>query len=307
MGYILAGGLGVGILLIMHGLDLLRSTRIDPLHYLRAELSSVPAHRPSYWERRILPLSLQMARRFPQYREIFLPINIRQQLAWAGQPHGLNEDGFYGFQLIITVLAGGFGLYIGLQGFNSFLVAIAATALLGVAGPFLGNLWLDGEINKRQRMITLQLPDMLELIITAVAAGLTMDRAFTLAIINRSGPLADEIGLFLSELELGTPREEAYRRLLWRNRSDELQTVVGALLQGYSLGAQITETLEHQIDTMRERRMQRAKEAGAQASPKIALVTTLLIIPAVFVTFLALMGFTIVQDLGPVLSSLTGQ
>lgn len=307
MATLLAGSLALSLILIGWAIDLIRSARLDPLAYVRAEFNTVHVKRPSYWERRILPFALRLAQRFPDYRELLLPINIDQRLAWAGSPRGLNVEKFYAIQLLAVLVAGSFGLYVGVAGYRNLLVGIAAGALLGAAGPWLGSLWLHGEANKRQREINLHLPDTLELVITAVAAGLTLDRAFALAISAQSGPLVEEIGRFLSELELGTPREEAYRRLLWRNRSDELQTVVGALLQGHSLGAPITETLSRQAETMRERRLQRAKEAGAQASPKIALVTTLLIVPTIFVTFLVLMGYTIFQDLGPVIGSLTGQ
>lgn len=231
------------------------------------------------------------------------PHNLEQQLAWAGKSREMTEDSFRGEQLLymffMLLLGGLFGLY-----YRGPLLGVTLGLVLGGGGIYFPLMQLKSDAKKRQQLVTVQLPDAIDLINTSVTAGLDVDRAITYTANNIHAPLNQEFQLFLSELQLGTPRLEAYRHLMWRNSSEEMQSTVGALLQGQSLGVPISETLQAQAEAMRERRMQRAKEAGAQASPRISLIMTLFVMPSVFIMFLTIMAYQIARDFGPTLSNL---
>jgi tight adherence protein C len=95
--------------------------------------------------------------------------------------------------------------------------------------------------------------------------------------------------------------------LISRNSSEELRTVAGALLQAHELGTPSGKTLQDQSEDMRVRRIQRAKEEGAKASPKITLVTTIMVAPAVMGLFLAIVACKVVQNLGPLMKEFIGR
>jgi tight adherence protein C len=63
----------------------------------------------------------------------------------------------------------------------------------------------------------------------------------------------------------------------------------------------IAKTLEEQAGDMRIRRIQRAREEGAKASPKISLITTILVAPAVMCLFVSLILCKMAPDMAAVL------
>lgn len=299
--------LGVAIFLVFRAIDIRRNLKqIDPLLMVRDELveESGPKEKSSSsrW------LIIARARCVELARSTTLlprPQNLEQQLAWAGKTKEMSEDDFRGEQLLnmflIALLGGVFGLY-----YRGLGLGLVLAIVLGAGGIYFPLMQLKSDAKKRQESITVQLPDAIDLINTSVTAGLDVDRAITYTADNIHAPLNQEFHMFLSELQMGTPRVEAYRRLMWRNSSDEMQSTVGALLQGQSLGVPISETLQLQAEAMRERRLQRAKEAGAKASPRISLIMTLFVMPSVFIMFLTIMGYQIATDFGPTLSNLNG-
>ncbi len=230
------------------------------------------------------------------------PINLPQKLAWAGKLGEVSENQFVGEQLLYMTFSGLFGGLIGIYR-DSTGLAVVLLIVLAAVGFYLPIYLLNGEGKKRQTEITVSLPDAVDLISTSVSAGLPIDRSITYAARNVKGPLGDELTLFLQQMELGTPRFDAFQNLIWRNNSDEMQIIIGALLQGQSMGVPISETLEAQVDLMRERRLQRAKEAGANAAPRITLATTIFIVPSIFLMFLAIVAYSIYLDAGPLFNA----
>lgn len=300
-----AVSMGTAIFLIFRSIDTRRNLKaIDPLMMaLDAPEESDGAQGKSTRSRWLVWASARCVEMARQTTLLPRPQNLEQRLAWAGKTREMSEDEFRGEQLLymffLMLLGGLFGLY-----YRGPLLGIVLAIVLGGGGLYFPLMQLNDAGKKRQELVTIQLPDAIDLINTSVTAGLDVDRAITYTANNIHAPLNHEFQTFLSELQLGTPRAEAYRRLMWRNSSDEMQSTVGAMLQGQSLGVPISETLQAQAEAMRERRLQRAKEAGAKASPRISLLMMLFIMPSVFVTFLTIMGYQIATDFGPLLSGL---
>jgi len=297
----------VSVFLFMIGIRLYRTVPEgqQALARLAREEGGEPQQKQSYFERRIRPLARSLSNRFRSFRPLLLPAKAEQLLIWAGYPHNLDLDEIFGLQLLASLGSCLFGFFVG-SSFWGTTVGILAAILLGVGGVFLPILWLDGEANKRQRAINLAVPGSLELLATCVEAGMGFDEAMRHVAEGMKGPLAEEYLHFLRELRMGVPRQECFRRLLSRNKAEELRVVVGALMQGQELGVPVARTLEIQAAEMRERRIQRAKEMGAKASPKIALVTTMLIAPAVMCLFLSVIIFGVGRDVFPFLREFFG-
>ena len=233
------------------------------------------------------------------------PLDLPQRLAWAGKERMLTPLDFRGDQVLYMLGMGLLGIVYGLNRRNEGL-ALGLGLVLGAIGLYLPIYLLHRQAKQRQAEITLALPNAVDLISAAVLAGLPIDRALTYAAENIPGALGEELSTFLQELKLGMPRVDAYRRLIWRNNSDEMHIIIGALLQGQTLGAPVAETLASQAESMRERRLQRAKEAGAKASPRISLVMIACIIPSIFLMFAAMMAYSIFRGSGSLFSFLGG-
>ncbi|MFN8440456.1 MAG: type II secretion system F family protein [Caldilineaceae bacterium] len=289
--------LGLGIFLIFYGYDLQKQAdELDPLVAARlpAESAQTPKAKATLRQgllARAKNLAVWLSNELDWLPQ---PLNLQQKLAWAGERDKTLAD-LRGDQILNVFGAMLVGFLIGQLRDNSGLGL--ALVIIGVGvGVYLPIYELNRKAKQRQEEITLSLPDGVDLISTAVIAGLGLDRAITYAAEHISGPLGEEFQTYLHEMSLGMPRQDAYQRLIWRNSSDEMQVIVGALLQGQSLGAPVSETLEAQAEAMRERRLQRAKEAGAKATPRISLVMIACIVPAIFLMFAAIMFNSIYQD-----------
>ena len=267
MALILAGGVGSSIALIGYAVSQWRSLAFDPLAPL------LPASQKGAKKEKV-GLKQQLfdngkkygarLRHLRSFREIASPANLSQQLAWAGHPYEMDEEHYFGMQLIAMAVMGFVGTYLGTLFASNLLAAVVMGLVFAGVGIPLSNYRLREQGNKRQHELTLTLPDAVDLISTSVAAGLDIDRAMQQTVENIGGPLREELDRFLSELMIGVPRQQAYHNLMWRNRSDDLHAVVSALLQGQHLGVPVTKTLNEQAEVMRQRRLLRAKEAGAK-------------------------------------------
>ena len=295
---LLALGLGIGIFMAFYGYALRKQVQaFDPLQAARGS-EDEPSGKPTKSTAR--PKLVDRAKRWTTELAadatwIPKPLNFEQRLAWAGKLGKMTAVKFRGEQILYLLVMALLGFLVGLYRDSNALALILAV-VLGLGGIYLPIYLLDQEGKKRQKEITLTLPDAVDLISTSVAAGLSIDRAITYAAQNISGPLAEEFKIFLQEMQLGMPRQNAYQELIWRNNSDEIQTIIGALLQGQSLGVPVSETLESQAETMRERRLQRAKSAGSEAAPRITCAMTGCLMPSIFLLFLAIVAFSVSQD-----------
>jgi tight adherence protein C len=257
--------------------------------YTGASGPGLVAGKPSYYQRRLRPYAQRLGRATRALKRFVQPGDWDRRLAWAGYPGGiLTSEELLGLQWLLS-LAAAFMLLPAVVNTGPFLTLFGVVFGLGL--PLI---WVDARASERQRKVNQAVPDALDVLTICVQAGLGFDAALGQIVERTAGPLSEELGRFLHELKIGVPRAECFNRLLERTNSNELRILVGALVQAQQLGVPIAQTLEEQAADMRTRRIQRAREEGAKASPKIALITTILIAPAVMCIFLAVMIYNMV-------------
>ena len=113
------------------------------------------------------------------------------------------------------------------------------------------------------------LPDMLDLLLVSVEAGLSFDMSLKRITEQASGALSKEIARALEEMRLGKPREEALRGIVRRTGVPDLSSFISAIIQAEQLGGNIANTLRIQASSMRQKRRQRAEEAAMKAPIKM--------------------------------------
>jgi len=306
MSLIVGLAIGLAVFLFMEGLYRYRASptikvKLAQISMIGEEERSV---RKSYFERRIRPLATLLAPRFTFLQPLIQPRNTEAKLAYAGYPRGLDLEQLLGIQVLSGIAFFFLGLIAGLP--RGPLVGTAMVLIFIVGGLLAPILWLDSRAKERQRAITRSVPETLEILSICVQAGLNFDAALRHLVRGLEGPLAEELEEFLHELQMGVPRKEAFDRLMQRNSSEELKTVIGAISQSQELGVPIVKTLKEQAEEMRTRRLQRGKEEGARASPKISLVTTLLVAPSSMCLMIAVLLFYILAESGGPLTGIFG-
>jgi tight adherence protein C len=183
---------------------------------------------------------------------------------------------------------------------NPFLFVVLAIFL----GALLPDLWLTRRMVHRKERIQLALPDMLDLAVVCVEAGLGLDQSLMRIghEIRYSHPdLSDELRLLTLEVNAGKSRIEALRNLASRTGVDDLKSLVAVLIQTDRFGTSIAQSLRVSSDSLRTKRRQRAEERAAKMNVKMIPPLVFFILPALFVIVLGPAVIAVIRELLPAL------
>ncbi len=180
---------------------------------------------------------------------------------------------------------------------------LLTSVVLGVLGFVLPDVWLRLRTKQRQKAVTNALPDVLDLLMVCVEAGMGFDAAVA-RVAEKPGkggsPLHDELLRMHLEIRAGRPREEAMRALADRLGTEELRSIIGSFIQTDRLGTSLGKTLRVQADASRVQRRHRA-ETKAQLAPLMMLVPTILFLLPSFMMVAAAPSFLrILQIMGSI-------
>ena len=209
-----------------------------------------------------------------------------RRIVHAGTPWNLS---FYSL-LAIQFLSGALFLviflylmrFIQLEGFRLFFMIIMVMSL----GFFIPYSVVNSKADNRQHKIRRALPDMLDLLLISVEAGLGFDMALKRVSKTMPGPLSDEIKRALEEIRMGGERTIAFRGIARRSGVSEVSSFISSITQAEQMGSNIASTLRVQSDYMRQKRRQRAEETAAKAPTKLLFPLLIFIFPALFVVIL---------------------
>jgi tight adherence protein C len=163
-----------------------------------------------------------------------------------------------------------------------------------VTGYLLLSIIINTYIARRRTNIEKELPDLLDLMVISIEAGLGFDAALQKVVQKSKGPLAQEFNQCLQEMRMGKTRKEAFKDLARRNDEGDLATFVGSIIQADQLGVSIGNVLRTQADQMRVKRKQKIEEKAMKAPVKMLIPMVLFIFPAIF---LILLGPSVIQML----------
>lgn len=150
-------------------------------------------------------------------------------------------------------------------------------------GAFFPFTVLNSIIRKRQKLISRQLPEVLDLLSVSVQAGLSFDGSVRRVVERMTGPLIDEFKRAYQDVQMGSPRARALQAMARRCDVDDVYLFITAVVQAEKLGTSMGRTLTNQADNMRERRKQKAKAEALKAPIKIIFPLVIFIFPAIFV------------------------
>ena len=212
---------------------------------------------------------------------------------------------YFLFSKIVMCLAGAGGVML----FNALRPEpMQQPALFTVAFMIVGfyapSLWLYGRVQERKQALFRDLPNILDMVVTCVEAGLGVDAALNRVASDSpmaTGLLADELRLTSLEMRAGVTRSDAMRRLAARTGLPDLRYLALVMVQSEMFGTSIAKALRVMADSLRVRRMQDAERRAATASVKMTLPLILCILPALFTILLGPAMLNVARHLLPAL------
>jgi tight adherence protein C len=228
-----------------------------------------------------------------------LPANLKtivdKKLLQCGNPRGLKASVFLSWVIaadVLIVIIWFFGsLFLG-NGFSNTIIGVMVILLLAIILPAL---WLQMTAAKRIKNIEMSLPDVIDLLVISVEAGLGFDMALSKVIEKIKGPLADEFAKALNEIKMGKTRQAALKDLSARVGSENLHSFLTMIIQSTVMGFAIGPILRIQSDTMRVARRQKAEEMAMKAPIKMVFPLVFCIFPALFIVILGPAGIRILE------------
>lgn len=172
---------------------------------------------------------------------------------------------------------------------NSFFQVMMYVGGAAVIGFILPIYYLARSVRLRQEKIRRSLPDVLDLLVVCVEAGISLDAAILRVakeLITVHPELAGELVMVNRKTNAGVSREEALRGLWDRTGVEEVRTLVASLIQSEKWGSSSSRVLRVSSDTLRRKRRQAAERRAATAPVKMVIPLGLLIFPALFIVIL---------------------
>jgi len=183
------------------------------------------------------------------------------------------------FTLIVVTIIGGDNFYLQIG-------AVVASAVVGVFG-------VDAYLSRRQRILQehhrILFPDLLDMLVVCVDAGLSLDAALARIapeIGHRSKTLGMNLRLLGSETRAGRSMPDALSSFAERLNLDEVRGFSVLLRQSFELGTDVGDALRVFGDEMRGKRLLRAEEKANKLPVKMVIPMGLCIFPVILMVIM---------------------
>jgi tight adherence protein C len=150
----------------------------------------------------------------------------------------------------------------------------------------LPSVYVDRTRRLRFEQMDRQMPDMIDLLIVTIEAGLGILASMKVASDTLRDPLGQELRLTLQEQRMGLSVGEAITSLGRRADCENMRIFVRALTQGEKLGVSIGKTMRDLALEMRKRRKAAAEERAQKMPLKMLFPLLFFIFPAIFIVLL---------------------
>ena len=157
------------------------------------------------------------------------------------------------------------------------------------AGFILPRLVLNRLIASRKLRIAWGLADALDLMVITMEAGLGLNAAMVKIceeLKDVHPDISKEFEIANLEIRVGRERSEALRNLADRTGVEDLNSLVGMLIQADRFGTSIARAVRVYSDSLRTKRRQRAEQAAQKAAFKLLLPLGALLFPTMFIVIL---------------------
>lgn len=238
----------------------------------------------AFSERAVAPVVNKVGRLFLRFTPQGWNERINKRLVMAGWYPRFDANSWAAIRVVSILVA--IVVYFFAQSYvegTQKLLFVFFFAVLGLFGP---EAIVTRRIDDRKAAIEKDVPDVIDLLVISVEAGLGFEAALGRVVQNVPGVLSDEFSRMLQETRVGVSRHDAMKALAERTDVEDLNSFILAMNQADAFGVSIARMLRVQADEIRVRRRQRAQERAFAAPVKMVFPLVLCIFPAIFVVLL---------------------
>jgi tight adherence protein C len=211
--------------------------------------------------------------------------DYRTRLIAAGM-YTTTPDRLLGIQFLAAIGGAFFWLALGgIGGMDAWLVVVGCIGAIGL-GWILPTMIVDSRARKRRDQIERSLPDLIDLLVVTLEAGLSFPQSLRLASTKIKEPLSSEVRLTLQEQNMGLTLVEALGNFLTRVDTVGVRIFARSIAQGETMGVSTGQIMRNLALEMRKRQRAYAEERAQKAPVKILFPILFLIMPSLFIVIL---------------------
>lgn len=222
---------------------------------------------------------------------------VKEKLDAAGNPRNVKPAEFLGFQVLFGMVVFLLSLVLFHASAYSLFKAIFLALVLGALAIYIPWFTLSGMASKRQTEMRSTLPEIMDLLVISVEAGLTFELALAKVVQRFPGSIAQEFARVIREVQMGKVRKDALKDMAERSHVPELSSLINAVIQADQLGVSLAQILRIQADMIREKRQQMIEEQAMKAPIKMLFPLILFIFPCMFIILLGPALISIMHNL----------
>lgn len=292
---------GVGLLGLAAALTLRAATA--PFLRIAAQLRQIETYgfdregtgAESRTSRRLATFAERIGRQCALRISLLKPLQSKELLA-AGR-YELTAETFHGYRIMAAVGVPALIVLPMVAGGSLSLLGVVAGLASGFIAWHLPASMIRTRGQRRLDRIDRGLPELIDVLIVTIEAGLGFGGSLQLVANRFEGPLGDELRLTLQEQTMGLSTEAALQNMLTRCDTPSVRSFIRAVVQGDSLGVSIGALLRNVASETRKRRRALARERAQRAPLKLLFPLVLLIFPALLLVLMFPAAYGIVQAL----------
>jgi tight adherence protein C len=226
----------------------------------------------------------------------FEEAELRRRLINAGM-YSTSPGKFLGYQTLVGSALGVLWLWLAGSGGTSGVMIVLGLIIAFIVGWLLPVLFVRIATSRRREEVDYEMPELIDLLVVCVEAGIGLNGAMRLSAGKVRGPLGQELRLTLQEQNMGLSTSQALENFLARVDTPGTRMFVRSIIQGETLGVSMGQIMRNLAIEMRKRRRAAAEERAQKAPLKMLFPLIFLIFPAMFVVLLLPALITIVDTL----------
>jgi tight adherence protein C len=234
-------------------------------------------------EQRALEAVAARLGKLAQSEDVDAAEQLRRKLMYAGYASRRAPEVFGGVRVALLiglpVLASPMAFY------SEVKLAAAAMVIAALLGYYMPFLVITSMAQNRQAELLRSYPDALDLMVSSVESGLSLDQAFKRVAMEMrtvSPSLSKEFSMVNSQTAAGIDRITALKKLEERTGLEEVRSFVNMLAQAERFGSSVSASMRLYSQVAREKRIARAEEKAGQVGSKLTIIMIVFFLPVLF-------------------------